>query len=94
MAYFAVRIAGKYGGAYLGCRLAGTDVSVKKYLGLVLIPQTGVSVGLAALGQRLLPEESGILLSTIILSSGILYEIVGPACAKAALELTHAIEKK
>ena len=94
MAYFAVRIAGKYGGAYLGCRLAGTDVSLKKSLGLVVIPLTGVSVGLAALGQRLLPEESGILLSTIILSSGILYEIVGPACAKAALELTHAIEKK
>lgn len=91
MAYFVVRIVGKYLGAYLGGRLAGSSVSVQKYLGLALIPQTGVSVGLAALGQRLLPAESGILLSTIILSSGILYEIVGPACTKAALSLSGTI---
>ncbi len=91
LAYFAVRIVGKYLGAYLGGRLAGSSVSVQKYLGLALIPQTGVSVGLAALGERLLPEESGILLSTIILSSGILYEIVGPACTKAALSMSGTI---
>lgn len=94
MAYFAVRIIGKYLGARLGGKLAGSSVSVQKYLGLALIPQTGVSVGLAALGQRLLPEESGVLLSTIILSSGILYEIVGPACAKAALSLSGTMEGK
>lgn len=94
IAYFIVRIIGKYGGAYLGCKAAKTSPEVKKYLGLVLIPQTGVSVGLAALAQRLLPEESGILLSTIILSSGILYEIVGPACAKAALSWSRTIENR
>jgi len=91
LAYFVVRIIGKYIGARLGCKLSGSSVPVQKYLGLALIPQTGVSVGLAALGQRLLPEEAGILLTTIILSSGILYEIAGPACAKAALHLSGAI---
>ena len=39
----------------------------------------------------MLPEESGLLLSTIILSSGLLYEIVGPACAKASLFLSHTV---
>ncbi len=91
LAYFAVRIIGKYLGARLGCKICGSSVPVQKYLGLALIPQTGVSVGLAALGQRLLPEEAGVLLTTIILSSGILYEIAGPACAKAALHLAGAI---
>lgn len=91
LAYFAVRIIGKYLGARLGCKICGSSVPVQKYLGLALIPQTGVSVGLAALGQRLLPEEAGIMLTTIILSSGILYEIAGPACAKAALYLSGAI---
>ena len=91
LAYFAVRIIGKYLGARLGCKICGSSVPVQKYLGLALIPQTGVSVGLAALGQRLLPEEAGIMLTTIVLSSGILYEIAGPACAKAALHLSGAI---
>ena len=94
LAYFVIRIVGKYLGSRLGCKIVGSSPKVQKYLGLALIPQTGVSVGLAALGQRLLPEEAGVLLSTIILSSGILYEIVGPACAKAALTLSGAIEKK
>lgn len=94
LTYFIVRIVGKYAGARLGCKLCGSSREVQKYLGLALIPQTGVSVGLAALGQRLLPEEAGVLLTTIILSSGILYEIAGPACAKAALHLSGAIKKQ
>ena len=94
LAYFAVRIVGKYLGARLGCKICGSSIPVQKYLGLALIPQTGVSVGLAALGQRLLPEEAGVLLTTIILSSGILYEIAGPACAKAALHMSDTIPKQ
>ncbi len=85
--YFIVRIAGKYAGAWLGCRATNTEAPVRKYLGLTLVPQAGVSIGLAQLGQRLLPPVQGALLSTIILSSGFLYEMVGPPCAKLALRL-------
>ena len=49
---------------------------------------------MAVLGQRLLSPETGLMLSTIILSSGVLYEMVGPACAKASLFLSHTIEKE
>lgn len=87
LAYFLVRIAGKYFGAWLGCNVTGADENVRKYLGLALVPQAGVSIGLAQLGQRLLPPAQGALLSTIILSSGFLYEMVGPPCAKLALRL-------
>ena len=59
-----------------------------------MIPQAGVSIGLTALGQRLLPGETGTLLSTIILSSGLLYEIIGPACAKASLFLSGTVSAK
>lgn len=89
--YFFVRIAGKYAGAYVGCALTGAPAEIRRYLGLALVPQAGVSIGLAALGQRLLPSSLGAMLSTIILSSGVLYEMVGPACAKAALFLSHSI---
>lgn len=92
--YFFTRIAGKYAGAWLGSAVSGAPEAARKYLGLALVPQAGVSIGLAALAQRLLPADAGALLSTIILSSGVLYEIVGPACAKASLYLSHTLERE
>ncbi len=92
--YFFIRILGKYTGAYAGARICGYSANIRNYLGLALIPQAGVSIGLAVLGQRLLSPETGLMLSTIILSSGVLYEMVGPACAKASLFLSHTIEKE
>ncbi len=89
--YFFVRIIGKYLGTYLSCRMAGTSKEIRRYLGLGLIPQAGVAIGLAFLGRRLLPPETGKLLLTIILSSSVLYEMAGPVSAKAALILSGAI---
>ena len=94
VSYFLVRIVGKFAGAYLGAGLSGASREVKQYLGMALIPQAGVSIGLAILGQRLLPADMGSLLSTIVLSSAVLYEIVGPASAKAALHMAGAIPKE
>lgn len=91
VAYFFIRIVGKYIGSYLGGKLTQAEPSITNYLGLALIPQAGVSIGLAALGQRLLPPQYGTLLTTIILSSSVLYEMVGPACAKLSLHLSHSI---
>lgn len=92
--YFLVRIVGKYLGSTLGALVTNATPEIKKYFGLALIPQAGVSIGLAVLGQRMLPAASGEMLSTIILSSGILYEMVGPACAKAAIRLSGSIPAK
>lgn len=60
-------------------------------MGLALVPQAGVAIGLAFLGERLLPGERGQLLLTIILSSSVLYEMVGPVCAKLALIFSGCI---
>ncbi len=92
--YFFTRILGKYFGAYLGCRMTGKDKKVTRYLGLALIPQAGVAIGLAALGARTLGGQSGSILETIILSSSVLYELIGPACAKAALHLSGSYSDK
>ena len=91
LVYFFVRIAGKYLGAWVGCLVCRFPAGTRRFLGLALIPQAGVSIGLAALAQRILPDGTGTLLSTIILSSGVLYEMVGPACAKASLYLSHTL---
>ena len=90
--YFAVRIVGKMLGSWLGARMTGCSAEIRRYFGLALIPQAGVSIGLAVLAQRILPAESGSLLSTIILSSSVLYEMIGPVCARKALMLAGAIK--
>lgn len=92
--YFIVRIIGKYLGAFAGCYLAGKPARTRNYLGLALIPQAGVAIGLAALGARSLGGEMGDALNTIILSSSILYELVGPACAKLSLYLSGSYSNK
>lgn len=92
--YFVVRILGKYAGAWLGCWVTKTEAKTRDCLGLALIPQAGVAIGLAFMAQRMLPGEIGDLFFTIILSSSVLYELIGPACAKAALFLSGAISRE
>ncbi|MBN3489915.1 cation:proton antiporter [Acholeplasma equirhinis] len=92
--YFIVRIIGKYFGAYTGAAIAGKSKEVKNYLGLGLIPQAGVAIGLAALGARVLGGEQGQALETIILASSVLYELIGPACAKLSLYLSRSYHRE
>lgn len=96
LAYFAVRIIGKYAGASLGSVVANSTTNNKKYLGLALIPQAGVALGLAALGSRILESynmfDEAAILSTIIIAAGILYEIVGPPSAKLSLYLSKSYD--
>ncbi|MBP5662014.1 MAG: cation:proton antiporter, partial [Clostridia bacterium] len=92
--YFFMRIAGKYAGAFLGCLWTKKEKKVSNYLGLALIPQAGVAIGLAALGARTLGGEAGNALQTIILASSVLYELIGPVCAKLSLQLSGSYSDK
>ncbi|MBP5237539.1 MAG: cation:proton antiporter [Clostridia bacterium] len=92
--YFFVRILGKYAGAFAGAVVTKRSAPIRNYLGLALIPQAGVAIGLASLGARALGGGSGIALQTIILSSSVLYELVGPACAKLSLYLSGSYSNK
>lgn len=92
--YFLARILGKYAGAFGGCIIAGKSKEVRNYLGLALIPQAGVAIGLSALGARILGGEMGNALETIILASSVLYELIGPGCAKLALYLSKSYSTK
>ncbi len=91
VSYFVIRIVGKYMGTYLSCLFTKTSRQIRNYMGFALIPQAGVAIGLAFLGQRMLPPETGNMMLTIILSSSVLYEMVGPVSAKAALVLSGSI---
>ena len=72
----------------------GKPKQVRNYLGLALIPQAGVAIGLAALCVRTLGPGVGGELQTIILASSVLYELIGPACAKLSLYLSKSYSNK
>lgn len=93
VAYFLIRIIGKYIGTYAGCLVCEIAWPIRDYLGVALIPQAGVAIGLAHLSRRILPGGIGNLLMTIILASSVLYELIGPACAKFALVRSGAIRE-
>ncbi len=92
--YFAVRILGKYIGAFVGCLVTGKPKTTRNYFGLALIPQAGVAIGLAAVGARTIGGEAGNALQTVILASSVLYELIGPACAKLSLYLSKSYSTK
>ncbi len=91
--YFFARITGKFAGAYLGCKITKKTKNICNNLGFALIPQAGVSIGLAALGARTVGGETGQALQTVILASGVLYELFGPALAKLSLHLSGSYSR-
>lgn len=91
--YIAVRVLGKYLGALAGSAMVKAEKPVKKYLGLTLIPQAGVALGMAQLATTVLPAYSAII-KTVILSATFFYELVGPVITKLALTRAGEIEKK
>lgn len=97
IAYFFVRISGKYIGALVGSIIAGKSARIRYNMGLALIPQAGVAIPLAAMGARAIGGDLGDAMETVILSSSIMYELVGPALAKLSLywsgACTDEIEK-
>ena len=91
--YFLVRILGKYLGAWFGALVTQRPAPVRRFLGLALIPQAGVAIGLAAMCSRILGPGIGSDLETVILSSSVLYEIIGPVSAKIALVFSGSCPK-
>lgn len=90
--YLALRSAGKYFGAMLGCTIVKTEKNVKKYLGITLLPQAGVAIGMAQLSLTVVPEY-GEQIRAVILCATLVYELVGPLLTKIALTKAGEIKK-
>lgn len=82
--YVASRFFGKVLGASAGAKLAGSDPKIVKYIGLALLPQGGISIGLSMVVARELPSISTNVI-TLILFSVLVFEIMGPILAKYAI---------
>ncbi len=80
--YILVRSAGKYTGAFLSCAATKCSDKITKNLGITLLPQAGVALGMALTAQSL---TDGAMVRNVVLFSVLIYELVGPALTKRAL---------
>lgn len=82
--YILARAIGKIVGAGVGARALGESKTMQKYLGLSLLTQGGISIGLSSIVASELPQFSESII-TVILFSVLVFEIVGPILAKIAI---------
>ena len=81
--YIVSRSIGKYSGAYASAKLTKCDDNIVKYLGITLLPQAGVALGMAMKAGEL--GADGIIVANITLFAVLVYELVGPLLTKIAL---------
>ena len=96
LTYIIFRVIGKWSGAYIGASITRCEPQVKKYIGFALVPQAGVAIGLSTTAYNLFSqnpatEKIGSLILAIILTSTLIYELIGPMVAKFALKKAHEI---
>ena len=88
--YIVARSAGKYLGAYCSARALGCSRSVYHNLGITLLPQAGVALGMCVTAREL--GEAGELICNITLFAILIYELVGPMLTKQALQRAGDIQ--
>lgn len=99
LTYIIFRVIGKWSGAYVGATITRCEPQVRKYIGFALVPQAGVAIGLSTTAYKLFSqnpatEKVGALILAIILTSTLIYELIGPMVAKFALKKAHEIPEE
>lgn len=91
--YILARSIGKYTGSALSCTISHQPANVKKYLGITLLPQAGVALGMSAqVGMAM--GATGSMVRSIVLFGVLIYELVGPSLTKWALTKAGDIQPK
>ena len=83
--YIIARSLGKYFGAHWSAVLAKGPETVRKYLGITLLPQAGVALGMCTTAYRVLGGQDGTMIRNIVLFGVLVYELLGPSLTKMAL---------
>lgn len=81
--YLVFRSAGKYLGSFLSAKSAHCAPNICKYLGITLLPQAGVALGMCTTAMEL--GDQGSLIRNITLFAVLIYELVGPLMTRQAL---------
>ena len=91
--YILFRSLGKYFGSAFSAKLVHCSPKVVRYLGITLLPQAGVALGMCVTARQL-GDVDGSLVRNIILFSVLIYELVGPLMTKQALKAAGEISEK
>jgi Kef-type K+ transport system membrane component KefB len=83
-AYIGLRLVGRLVGTRLGGWLSGTDVTVRRWMGLALLPQAGVAIGMALLAGQRFPDVRDVILP-VVLGSTVVFELLGPIVTRWTL---------
>ncbi|MBO6061418.1 MAG: cation:proton antiporter, partial [Clostridia bacterium] len=92
--YVLVRAVGKYSGAFAGAAMVKSERTVRDYLGLTLLPQAGVAIGMAQMVAG--SEDLAVVADqvvTVVLFATLVYELTGPIITKVALSAAGEIER-
>lgn len=93
VAYVLSRAVGKTLGATMGAAVEKCDRNIVRYLGLTLIPQAGVAIGMARMSMTDLPAY-GATINAVVLAGTLIYELTGPVITKIALTKAGEIKSR
>ena len=88
--YIIFRSVGKYTGTFFSAKISNCSPEICKYLGITLLPQAGVALGMCTLAMQL--GEMGSLIRNITLFAVLIYELVGPVVTRMALTAAGEIK--
>ena len=91
--YIVMRFIGKYTGATIGATLSKAPKTVRKYVGIGLVPQAGVALGMAVLGEEYFPGVGQYIL-TVIIATTLILEVFGPPITKVVFKKAGEITVK
>lgn len=91
-AYILLRVVGRVVGAWPGAAIAQAGPLVKKWMGMALMPQAGVALGMALVATQRFPEISEVIFPVVI-GTTIFFELIGPIMTRAALIRAGEIPK-
>ncbi len=92
--FILFRSLGKMEGARVSSKFMKCEPQVQKYLGITLLPQAGVALGMSLVAMNQLDSDAGRLIRSISLFAVLIYELVGPLLTKIALDKAGEIPEK
>ena len=84
--FVVLRAIGKVAGSWWGAKYSGAPDVVSKYLGICLLPQAGVAIGLAILAGQQFNSNIGTTIIMVVMTATFLMEIIGPICVKIGVK--------
>ncbi len=89
--YVLGRALGKFLGAFLGAKIAKASKNVQRYLGLALLPQGGVAIGMVLSCVSAFGSKEGVFIQTVVLAGIFIFELIGPVLVKLSFKKSNEI---